>query len=61
MAKKNESITTWETSLNWDWQYFAIGGLCDIKGKFYLIHLGFIHFMRYRVTKYLVGPKRKKK
>lgn len=61
MAKKNEPITTWELNYGWDWHWFAIGAVCDIKGKFYMFHLGFFHFMYCQVTKYLVKPKRKKK
>lgn len=61
MAKKNEPITTWESEWHWDWYWFAIGGLCDFKGKFYMIHLGFFHFMRCRVTKYVVEKTKRKK
>jgi hypothetical protein len=62
MAKKNEPITTWQTSWTWDWHWFSVGVACDIKSKFYMVQLGFLHFMCCRVTKYLIGtPKRKKK
>ena len=61
MKKKLERITIWENTLNWDWKWFSIGFCCDIKGKFYMIQLGFLHFMRCRVTMYVDEPKKNKK
>lgn len=62
MAKKIEPITTWEANYGFDWHWFALGGLYDIKGKYYMIHLGFFHLVICRVTKYVVAkPKSKKK
>ena len=46
MAKKNEPIIIWESKWQWDWQWFAIGALCDVKGKFYMVHLGFLHYQK---------------
>ena len=60
MKKKTEPITVWENTWSWDWKWFAIGFACDIKGKFYMIQLGFLHFMRGRVTMYIDEPKKKK-
>lgn len=54
MAKKNEPIITWESKWQWDWQWFAIGALCDVKGKFYMVHLGFLHYQKCLVKMYPV-------
>lgn len=61
MKKKNEPITFWENNWTWDWNWFAFGGACEFKDKFYMIHLGFLHFMRCRVTMHFVEPKKSKK
>ena len=60
MKKKAEPITIWENSWAWDWRWFSFGIMCDIKGKFYMIQLGFLHFMRVRVTMYADESKKKK-
>ena len=60
MKKKAEPITIWENTWSWDWKWFSIGFCCYIKDKFYMIQLGFLHFMRVRVTMYVDEPKKKK-
>lgn len=61
MKKKIEPITFWENNWTWDWNWFAFGGACAFKDKFYMIHLGFLHFMRCRIKMYPVEQKKNKK
>lgn len=60
MAKKYKPVTTWEADYGLDWHWFALGGLCDIKGRFYMLHLGFFHVVICRVTKYVEDKPAKK-
>ena len=60
MAKKNIPVTAWESEWKWDWQWFAFGVLCDVPGRFYMIHLGFLHYMGCFVTRYPVKKGKKK-
>lgn len=59
MKKKAEPITFWENTWSWDWKWFSVGFACDIKGHFYMIQLGFLHFIRTRVTMYKIENKKK--